>query len=147
MTAAVRAARRAGFRALPHTADAAFKLWGPTLTDIFIQGALALTALMTDRRRVRARQSREVTIEAGDPEMLLVAWLNHLLYLYDTESFLARTIQVQELTPTCLRATLRGEPLDPQRHVLQTGVKAATYHQLSISRTPTGWEGRIVFDL
>jgi len=132
---------------MPHTADAAFKLWGPTLADLFIQGALALTGLMTDRRRLRARQSREVTIEAGDPEMLLVEWLNHLLYLYDTENFLARTIEVQEITPNRVRAKLWGEPLDPQRHVLKTGVKAATYHQLALNPTPAGWEGRIIFDL
>jgi len=147
MTAGARPSRRAGFRAMSHTADAAFHLWGPTLADIFIQGALALTGLMTDRRRLRARQSREVAVEAADQEMLLVEWLNHLLYLYDTENFLARTIEMQEISSTRVRAKLRGEPLDPQRHVLKTGVKAATYHQLAITPTPAGWEARIIFDL
>ncbi len=147
MTAAARPAHRSGFRAVPHTADVAFKLWGPTLADIFIQGALALTGLMTDRRRLRAHQTREVKIEAADQEMLLVEWLNHLLYLYDAENFLARRIHIQEMSPTLLRATLQGEPLDPDRHILKSGVKAATYHQLAITPTADGWQARIVFDL
>ncbi len=147
MTVAPRPSRRAGFRATSHTADVGFKLWGPTLADIFIQGALALIGLMTDRRRLRARQTRAVEIEAADQEMLLVEWLNHLLYLYDAENFLARRIEIMEITPTRLHAKLHGETLDHQRHVLKTGVKAATYHQLAITPTPTGWEARIIFDL
>lgn len=145
--AAPHPSRLAGFRATSHTADVGFKLWGSTLADIFIQGASALTGLMTDRRRLRARQSIAVAIEAADREMLLVEWLNHLLYLYDAQNFLARSIEIQELSPTRLRARLRGEPLDPQRHVLKTGVKAATYHQLAITPTAAGWEARIIFDL
>ncbi len=137
----------AGFKPIPHTADVGFLLWGPTLADIFIQGALALVSLMTDRRRLRARQTRKAAIEAADQEMLLVEWLNHLLYLYDTENFLARRIDIQEIAPTRLRATLYGEPLDPDRHILKTGVKAATYHQLTIAPTANGWQARIIFDL
>lgn len=147
MTSAPHPSGRAGFRAISHTADVGFKLWGPTLADIFIQGALALTGLMTDRRRLRARQTVAVAIEAADQEMLLVDWLNHLLYLHDTQNFLPRVIEIRELSPFRLRAQLRGEPLDPQRHVLKTGVKAATYHQLAIKPTPSGWEARIIFDL
>jgi SHS2 domain-containing protein len=146
MTAA-RDSRPAGFRSISHTADVGFRLWGPTLADIFQQGALALTGLMTDRRRLRARRTLEVVVEGLDQEMLLVEWLNHLLYLYDTESFLPRRIEVLEITPTRLRARLHGEPLDPQRHILKTGVKAATYHQLTLTPPPPRWQARVIVDL
>jgi SHS2 domain-containing protein len=139
--------KSAGFRSVPHTADAGFKLWGETLADIFVQGAQALYSLMTDRRRLQNRQVLEVELAALDQEALLVDWLNHLLYLNDTKSFFAKQIEVLELSPQRLKARLAGEELDPQRHILKTGVKAATYHNLAISRNNGGWEARIIFDL
>jgi SHS2 domain-containing protein len=139
--------RPSGFRSFPHTADAGFKLWGETVGDVFIQGAQALISLMTDRRRVRARQELAVELEALDQEALLVEWLNHLLYLFDTKSFLARKIEIREITTTRLEARLVGEELDLQRHTVKTGVKAATYYHLAISRQDGGWKATIIFDL
>ena len=136
-----------GFRSRPHTADAAFKLWGENLADIFIQGARALYGLMTDRRRLRVHQVMEVEVEALDQEALLVDWLNHLLYLYDTKGFLAREIEILEISATRLKARLAGEELDLQRHVSKAGIKAATYHHLAITPNDGGWEGSIIFDL
>ena len=137
----------AGFRPVAHTADTGFHLWGPTLADIFIQGGLALTGLMTDRRRLHPHQVLTVTLQAPDQETLLVAWLNHLLYLFDTQGFLPRTIDVLELSPTALTARLAGEAMDPARHTLKTGVKAATYHGLAIRRADDGWTANVIFDL
>jgi SHS2 domain-containing protein len=102
---------------------------------------------MTDRRRLRARQVMEVKVEAPDQEALLVDWLNHLLYLYDVNGFLAKRIEILDLTKTRFKARLAGEELEPQRHIVKTGVKAATYHHLAITRNDGGWEGSIIFDL
>jgi SHS2 domain-containing protein len=139
--------KSAGYRSVPHTADAGFKLWGTGLADIFVQGAHALTSLMTDRRRLQNRQVMEVEVTALDQEALLVDWLNHLLYLYDTKSFFAKDIDILEISSNHLKARLAGEEMDPERHVLKTGVKAATYHQLSINRHDAEWEAKIIFDL
>lgn len=136
-----------GFRSFPHTADAGFILWGETLGDLFIQGAQALMSLMTDRRRVRRRQEVLTSLEAPDREALLVEWLNHLLYLFDTKSFLVREVTILELVDNRLQARLQGEELDLERHPVKTGVKAATYHQLAIRRQPGGWEATVIFDL
>lgn len=143
----LRQPKSAGFRAVPHTADAAFRLWGPSLADILVQGARALYSIMTDRRRLRNRKVLEVEIEAPDQEALLVDWLNHLLYLNDTKSFFAKHIEILELTPRRLQARLTGEDLDIQRHILKTGVKAATYHNLSIHANGGRWVAQILFDL
>jgi SHS2 domain-containing protein len=137
----------AGYRSIPHTADAGFKLWGATLADIFVQGAYALTSLMTDRRHLQNREVMAVEVEAPDQEILLVDWLNYVLYLYDTKSFFAKDIDILEISGQQLKARLAGEELDPARHILKTGVKAATYHQLSIRRQDSGWEATVIFDL
>lgn len=138
---------RPHWRLLAHTADVGLRLYGPTPADIFRQAALGLYSLMTDRRRLRAALTREATVTAPDQETLLVAWLNHLLYLYDAEGFLGKEVEIVELTPTNLRARLRGELFDPERHPQKTGIKAATYHQLSLQATPQGWQATVILDL
>ncbi|MFZ5452750.1 MAG: archease [Thermodesulfobacteriota bacterium] len=130
-----------------HTADLGLRIWGSTPEELFENAGEALTAVLTDRRRLRLRRREEITVEADDLEALLVAWLNHLLYLYDVDAFLAREFQVQELSPRHLKAQARGETYDPQRHEAKTAVKAATYHHLEIVKRNGGWQATVILDL
>ena len=88
-----------------------------------------------------------MSLTAIDREALLVDWLNHLLYLFDLDGFLGRDFQVESLTPERLKARVTGESFDPARHPARTGVKAATFHQLSIVPVKDGWEATVVLDL
>ena len=88
-----------------------------------------------------------MSLTAIDREALLVDWLNHLLYLFDVDGFLGRDFQVESLTPERLEARVTGESFDPARHPARTGVKAATFHQLSIVPVKDGWEATVVLDL
>ena len=139
--------RRRPYRQLPHTADLAWRLWGKDLPELFENAGRALSATLTDRRYLRRRATRTVRLTAGDRESLLVDWLNHLLYLFDIDGFLGRDFQVESLTPGSLVARVSGETFDPARHPSRTGVKAATFHQLSIVPVQDGWEATVVLDL
>lgn len=139
--------RRRPYRQLPHTADLAWRLWGHDLPELFENAGGALSATMTDRRYLRRRASREVSLTAIDREALLVDWLNHLLYLFDIDGFLGRDFQVILLTQESLEAKVTGESFDPARHPSLTEVKAATFHQLSIVPVQDGWEATVVLDL
>jgi len=132
---------------LSHTADLGLRIWGATREDLFENAGAALSAVLTDRRRLRLRNIEKITVEAPDLEALLVAWLNHLLYLYDVDAFLGREYQVLELTPQRLVAQARGETYDPGRHVSRTAVKAATYHHLEIANRNGRWEATVILDL
>jgi SHS2 domain-containing protein len=46
-----------------------------------------------------------------------------------------------------LRATVRGERLDPARHPLKLLIKAVTYHGLRIDHTGEGYAATIIFDV
>ena len=135
------------YRTLSHTADLGLRIWGATLEELYANAGEALTATLTDRRQLRTREQREITVEAPDREALLVAWLNHLLYLYDIDGFLGREFDIQDVSPERLTATARGEIFDPERHVGKTAVKAATYHQLEITGTEDGWRATVILDL
>ncbi len=135
------------YRSLPHTADLGLRIWGGSLPELFENAAGALTATMTDRRQLRPRQTRDIFVEAPDREALLVAWLNHLLYLYDVDGFLGRDFHVLNLSSTSLEAQARGEIYDPERHVGKTAIKAATYHRLAITPRDHGWQATVILDL
>ena len=139
--------RRRPYRQLSHTADLAWRLWGQDLPELFENAGRALSATLTDRRYLRRRATRTVHLTASDRESLLVDWLNHLLYLFDIDGFLGRDFQVESLTSGGLKARVTGETFDPARHPSLTGVKAATFHQLSIVPVQDGWEATVVLDL
>ncbi|MBI4644667.1 MAG: archease [Deltaproteobacteria bacterium] len=147
MTTAPGGSRKAKYRQLPHTADLGLRIWGATREELFENAGAALAAVLTDRRRLRLQKTEKIMVEAPDLEALLVAWLNHLLYLYDVDAFLGREYQILALTPQRLSAQARGETYDPERHVARTAVKAATYHHLEIVNLNGGWQATVILDL
>jgi SHS2 domain-containing protein len=132
---------------LSHTADLGLRIWGESREELFENAGAALTAVLTDRRRLRRQKTAEILLEALDLEALLVAWLNHLLYLYDVDAFLGREFQILQLSAQHLRAKARGDYFDPSRHVARTLVKAATYHHLEIVNFNGGWQATVILDL
>jgi len=42
---------------------------------------------------------------------------------------------------------VRGEVFQEEVHVIKTGVKAVTYHQIEVREEKEGWRARIIFDL
>ncbi|RJR41579.1 MAG: archease [Deltaproteobacteria bacterium] len=147
MTAVPGGPRPIKYRQLSHTADLGLRIWGVTPEELFENAGEALTAVLTDRRRLRLKETEEIAVEAPDLEALLVAWLNRLLYLYDVDAFLGREFQILELQPQFLKARARGETYDPERHLAGTAIKAATYHHLEIKNRNGRWEATVILDL
>ena len=135
------------YRQIPHTADVAYRIRGESLEEVYINAAEAMMATITDRRRLKPRETRLIEVEAPDREALLVSWLNYLLYLYDVDAFLGRIFEIVELSDERLHALARGEAFDPERHVAKTAVKAATYHHLEITPRNQGWQATVILDL
>ncbi len=136
-----------GYRLLSHTADVGLRLYGESLAELFANAGRGLYWVMTDRRGIRPLITQEVEEEAPDQGALLVEWLNQLLYLFDTTGFLGKEIEVQEISSNRLRAVLKGEPFDPERHQCNTGIKAATFHNLEVEETAAGWQATIILDI
>jgi SHS2 domain-containing protein len=73
--------------------------------------------------------------------------LNELIYLFDVEHILLKRFEIEDLTKTQLKARCYGEKIEPSRHKLKTGVKAATYYMLSVDRDNNGYKVQIIFDV
>ena len=135
------------FETFEHTADIGLLARGRTLAELFANAADGLADLIVDRDGLHDAVQMRVSVSAPDPEGLLVAWLNELLYLLDTQRFLPRRTQITSLDGGSLTAQLSGDTIDPGRHAVRRMIKAATYHGLSVRQADGVWEARVILDL
>jgi SHS2 domain-containing protein len=120
---------------------------GTTLEQAFEQAALALTAVITDPAAVAPKETFRFSCVAPDPELLLVDWLNTLIYEMVTRNMLFSRFEVQ-VAGERLEAQVWGEPLDVARHHPAVEVKGATYTALKVARQPDGnWLAQCVVDV
>lgn len=130
-----------------HDADLGVRGHGRTLAEAFEQAALALAAVVVDPLAVATTATIDIACEAPNEELLLVDWLNAVIYEMATRNFCFATFSV-ETDGTRLRAQARGEPLDPAKHELGVEAKGATYTALRVAREPGGeWVAQCVVDV
>ena len=132
------------------TGDLSFAAWGPSPEAAFAGAADALlAATVDDPDRVEPRERRRVWLEEPDLELLLVRFLNELIYLRDAEDLLLRTERIEIVRDGSfrLRADLCGERIEPGRHALASDVKAATAHGLRVAEGPDGWHATVTVDV
>jgi SHS2 domain-containing protein len=133
------------------TSDLSFVARGATLEDVFRAAAAALLqASVENPASVRETERRRVELAEPDAELLLLAFLNELVYLRDAEGLLLRAgrLDVQSAPGGArLEGDLTGEPLDPERHRLGTDVKAATAHGLALAREDGGFRATVTLDV
>ena len=131
----------------PHQADVGVRGLGATLEQAFEQAALAFTAVITDLAAVAPREMIRLSCEAPDAELLLVDWLNLLIYEMATRNRLCGRFEVH-LKGTRLEAQAWGEALETARHRPAVEVKGATYTALKVAQQPDGgWLAQCVVDV
>jgi SHS2 domain-containing protein len=133
-----------GHRQLDHTADIALELWGESEEDLLVAGAEAVTEILVGEATIDDRAAREVTIDAVDSGDRLVQWLNEVIVAAVADGFLFRAADIALDGATGLRATMRGEP-GHDRVVAE--LKSATYHDLALERSGSGWRARVIIDV
>ena len=138
---------RKPYEVFEHTADIGLHVYGETLPLLFINAARGMESLLVLPEQVRVVISREITVRGHDPISLLIAWLNELIFLFDTEYLLFRDFEIATLTDSTLTGIARGEPYDDHRHELSSAIKAATWHEAAVIQDNEGYQARIIFDL
>lgn len=131
----------------PHEADIGVRGIGSTKERAFEAAGLALTAVITDLASVSPIQAVQIACEAPDEELLLVDWLNALVYEMATRKMLFSRFTVR-FNDHSLHATAWGEPVDVARHQPAVEVKGATYTELSVKQDQHGrWIAQCVVDV
>jgi tRNA nucleotidyltransferase (CCA-adding enzyme) len=130
-----------------HGADVGVRGFGTTKAGAFEQAALALTAVIAEPGSVVPRDSVDITCEAADDELLLVAWLNALLYEMAVRRMLFSRFRVV-IHGRHLHATVSGESISMDRHRPAVEVKGATFTALRVAQVENGrWMAQTVMDV
>ena len=135
------------YEVFEHTADIGIHAYGSTLADLFVHAAQGMESLMVAPEQVRLLTSRTIAVEGHDSVSLLIAWLNELIFLFDTEYLLLRAFVIDDFSETHLTARATGEPYDGERHDLSSAIKAVTWHEAAVTHTEEGYKARIIFDI
>ena len=123
-----------------HTAEVELVVRAPSPEEVFREAADALGRYV-ELDRGGEPAARVVELSGRDHPTLLVALLEELIYLADTDGFVADDTAVT-LSETDLRVELTGRTTS-----VQPIVKAATYHDLQFQRTDECWEARVILDV
>ena len=137
------------FEFFGHTADIGVRIYAQSIEELFENSARALFSLITGNRDILPNLEKEIILEAQNIEELLVNWLNELISVFFTYKFLPKSynIRIKEKDPYKLEALLKGSEYDPYINEVKTEVKAATYHNLKIEKTPGGYKAEVIFDV
>ena len=129
-----------GWEQFPHDADVGLRGFGPTIEVAFEQAAFALTGIVTEAE-IAPTIRVDVICEAADIELLLVEWLNAIIYEMAVRSMLFGRFEVK-ITGTRLKGISSGEPIDQAKHLPACEPKGATYTALRVAHAP-GLRGSI----
>ncbi|MBI3946866.1 MAG: archease [Armatimonadetes bacterium] len=140
----------AQFQFVPHTADIALRVWGRDLPDLLRAAALGLAAATVgsetlDAHRVAGVAPRPLAVApTSDAEGLLVDFLNEVIFQQEVNREVYTDFEFAVSSPAAgIRALAYPDPSLTATHA----VKAATYYDLRVARTPEGLEATVVFDV
>jgi protein archease len=130
-----------------HGADVGVRGFGESVEQAFEQAALALSAVVADVSTIAPSQSIEVQCDAPDLELLLVSWLNAIVYEMAVRKMVFGKFRVA-VSGNSLNGGLAGERIDARRHDLAVEVKGATVTALKVARGQDGnWIAQCVVDV
>lgn len=135
------------WQTFPHEADIGVRGTGATQEEAFAGAALALTSAICDPATVAPKQAVHIDCEAPDPELLLVDWLNALIYRMATRHLLFSRFELN-IDGSRLHATVWGEAVDVARHQPAAEAKGVSFCALKVERQTDGqWLAQAVVDV
>jgi len=131
----------------PHQADMGVRGTGVTKEESFVMAAMALTAIITDPENIHHDFPVTITCNAPDDEILLVDWLNSIIFEMATRKVLFGRFEVH-ISGHHLQATAWGEEIKIEKHKPAVEVKGATYTDLRVYQTDNGkWITQCIVDV
>ena len=129
------------YRFREHTAELELELSGSTEAGVFEAALEALGELVSsDGGGTPAEHALE--LPSGEHALLLVDWLNELLFLAEVERFVPERLVSFDLSDDGLRSVVAGRRSHP-RHL----VKAATLNRIELGQQEGSWHARLVLDV
>jgi SHS2 domain-containing protein len=104
-------------------------------------------SLITNTDLVAGRKTLSVVARGDSIESLLVAFLNELIYHFDTEGFIGKNIIIDQIDEQSVTARISGEEFNESKSERRLLLKAATYHDIRVEKTDSAWSAFVMFDI
>lgn len=132
-------------------ADIAFEASGTTLEEVFSSAAEAvMNAMIENLDEIQPLVIREVELEDSALDLLLFQFLQEFVYFKDADRLLLRVVEIKidkKGVVYRLRARLRGETLEVDRHRQRIDVKAITLHEFCLKQVDGEWQAKVLLDV
>ncbi len=135
-----------GYRTIDHTADKAIEVWAPELGRLILEAARGLIALLVEPDRLTPQRRIQIAVTPREPELLLHDALSEVLYLTEDEGLMPLDVELLESDAGGVTLEVGVVDMDAAAPHALGLLKAVTYHNLDIERTPTGLRTQVVFD-
>jgi len=135
------------YELIEHTADIGIRITSPTLECLFQEAALALFNIIAEKKTKRCLPRKEVRIhqKAEFLDELFVNWLNELLSLSAAKGLIFDEVEINKITANSIDAVAVGAAI--KHYLINTEIKAATYHNLKIENKGAHWQAEVIFDV
>jgi SHS2 domain-containing protein len=128
------------------TADIGFKSYGETLNEAFENAGLAIFNIISDTSDIEPAKEISFKIRSEDEISLLYDYLEELLFYHEIEFMLFSEFHVEIYDDLTLKATIRGEEINWDKHERKTEIKAITFHKMDVKKTDH-WQLQAIVDL
>lgn len=129
-------------RFVEHVGEVELALEADSEAGLFREATAAFRELVDGAESPREPLRFAVSLGPAEPALLLVDWLDQLVFLAEVDAFVPERVSKLEVDESGVRAALdgfRGRP----RHL----VKGATLHDLELAREGEVWRARVVLDV
>ncbi|TFG91258.1 MAG: archease [Candidatus Atribacteria bacterium] len=142
------------FEILEHTADIGIAAYGKNKREVFINAAKGMFEIIAGGNKISKENLKEnfcgkIKLEADNPEGLLFAWLNELLYISETKLVILNKFEIKDLSNDKIEAEVGGAKINPPSVKIEKEIKAVTYHRLEIIKDEKSglWRAQVIFDI
>ena len=136
------------YRITKHQSELAVRVVGNSQADLFANSALTLFDVMvTDVQKIDCKESIPLEVEGTDRDDLMVNWVRELLSLYQGSGYLLKEFLIREVKDTLVKADVRGEKIDPDRHEIQQEIAAVASHKSRMQKTGNQWTAHLIFEI
>ncbi|WP_432644587.1 archease [Methanobrevibacter sp.] len=117
------------------TADIGFKAYGKDLNEAFENAGLAIFNIISDTSDIEPTKEISFEITSEDNVSMLYDYLEELLFYHEVEFMLFSEFNVEILNNFSLKATIKGEEINWEKHTRKSEIKAITFHKMEVSQS------------
>lgn len=135
-----------------HPADIGIKVWADSFVKLVLESGIAFSELTTNVETIQSTIEHHILVDAEELDLLLVEFLNELLFLLETKDFIATAFKASEYFVDTDRlifsTTAIGGLWEKEKHESKAKIKAVTYHELEVRMVKSNkWFAKVIFDV